>query len=255
MRKKIVAGNWKMNLTLQDGVELVKEIIEGMPVLSENKEVIIAPPFVHLILTGTQLSEMEHIHLGGQNCHYEASGAYTGEVSAGMLKNVPVQYVILGHSERRQYFNENDAIVAKKVNVALENDLKVIFCCGEPLEIRDAGTQDDFVGAQIKASLFHLIPEQFKDITIAYEPIWAIGTGRTATSEQAQLMHAHIRGIIRAEYGVDAANDLSILYGGSCKPSNAPELFACPDVDGGLIGGASLKASEFLGIIHAMVYS
>jgi len=253
MRKKIVAANWKMNLNLNDGAELVNEIFNGLPILSENKKVVIAPPYLHLTQTAGQLAGMLDVHLAAQNCHSEASGAYTGEISAGMLKSAEVEYVIVGHSERREYFKEDDATVAKKVNQALANGLKVIFCCGEPLEIRDANTQNDYVEKQIKAGIFHLNEEHLKDVVIAYEPIWAIGTGRTASSQQAQDMHAYIRSVVATQYGENAANDTSILYGGSCKPANAKELFACADVDGGLIGGASLKAEEFLGIINAMV--
>lgn len=252
MRKKIVAANWKMNLTLNEGAELVNEIFKGLPVLNEEKKVVIAPPYLHIVQTGEQLAGMIDVCLGAQNCHSETSGAYTGEVSAAMLKSAGVEYVILGHSERREYFKESDATVAKKVNQALVNEMQVIFCCGEPLEVRDAGTQNDYVESQVKAGLFHLSDEQLKNVVIAYEPIWAIGTGRVASTEQAQDMHAHIRGVIRAQYGDEAAGDMSILYGGSCKPTNAAELFSCADVDGGLIGGASLKAAEFLGIIEAM---
>lgn len=252
MRKKIVAANWKMNLNLNDGAELVNEIFKGLPALNESSKVVIAPPYLHLTQTAAQLMGMIDVHLGAQNCHSEASGAYTGEISAAMLKSAEVEYVIIGHSERREYFKEDDATLAKKVNQALINELQVIFCCGEPLEIRDANTQNAYVEAQIKAGIFHLSEAQLSNIVIAYEPIWAIGTGRTASSAQAQDMHAHIRSVIAAQYGAAAANNMSILYGGSCKPSNAAELFACPDVDGGLIGGASLKAEEFLGIITAM---
>lgn len=253
MRKKIVAGNWKMNLDLNDGAELVNDIFKGLPVLNEDNQVVIAPPYLHLTQIAAQLTGVIDVHLAAQNCHSEASGAYTGEVSAAMLKSAEVEYVIIGHSERREYFKEDDAMLAKKVNQALNNELQVIFCCGEPLEIRDANTQNAYVENQINAGLFHLGADHLKNIVIAYEPIWAIGTGRTASSEQAQEMHAHIRGVISAQYGAEIASNISILYGGSCKPSNAAELFACPDVDGGLIGGASLKASEFLGIINAMV--
>ena len=252
MRKKIVAGNWKMNLDITEGAQLVNDIFNGLPELNEHKQVVIAPPYIHLTQTASQLAGMDYVYLGAQNCHYEASGAYTGEISAAMLKSAEVAYVIIGHSERREYFKEDDAMLAKKVNQALINNMQVIFCCGEPLGIRDAGTQNDYVEKQIKEGLFHLSEIQFKNIVIAYEPIWAIGTGRTATSAQAQEMHAHIRSVLATQYGADLADDTSILYGGSCKPSNAPELFACPDVDGGLIGGASLKAADFLGIIAAM---
>jgi triosephosphate isomerase (TIM) len=252
MRKKIVAGNWKMNLNLAEGAELVNDIFKGLPILSELRQVVIAPPYLHLTQTAAQLTGLIDVHLGAQNCHSEASGAYTGEISAAMLKSAEVNYIIIGHSERREYFKEDDAMLAKKVNQALNNDMQVIFCCGEPLEIRDADTQNAYVENQIKAGLFHLSEQQMANVVIAYEPIWAIGTGRTASSAQAQDMHAHIRSVLAAKYGADLANDTSILYGGSCKPSNAAELFACPDVDGGLIGGSSLKASEFLGIINAM---
>ena len=241
-----------MNLDLNQGAELINDLFNGMPELGDNKLVVIAPPYIHLTQTAEQLAGMADVHLAAQNCHYEASGAFTGEISAAMLKSAEVEYVIIGHSERREYFKEDDAMLAKKVNQALSNGLKVIFCCGEPLSVRDAGTQNSHIENQIKAGIFHLGDAQLKNIVIAYEPIWAIGTGRTASSQQAQDMHAHIRNVIAARYGADAANNMSILYGGSCKPSNAAELFACPDVDGGLIGGASLKAEEFLGIIEAM---
>jgi len=253
MRKKIVAANWKMNLNLEEGKNLVEGILTGLPALNEEKQVVVATPYVHLTQTVQQLQGKDNISVAAQNCYSEASGAYTGEISAAMLSSAGVSYVILGHSERRQYFGENDTLLAKKTGIALQNGLQVIFCCGEPLEIRDAGTQDSYVEEQIKAGLFHLSAEQLKNITIAYEPIWAIGTGRTATSQQAQDMHAHIRSVIAAQYGQDAANDMTILYGGSCNAGNAAELFACADVDGGLIGGASLKADTFLAIINAMV--
>lgn len=252
MRKKIVAGNWKMNLNLPEGLELINEIYNGAPALNKNKEIVIAPPFIHITQAASQLANMEHVYLGAQNCHHEAAGAYTGEVSASMLKSAEVEYVILGHSERRQYFHEDGTLLVKKVNQVLSNGMKVIFCCGEPLEIRDAGTENAYVGKQIEEGLFHLNADHLADVVIAYEPIWAIGTGRTATSAQAQDMHAHIRSVISTQYGADAAASISILYGGSCKPSNAAELFACPDVDGGLIGGAALKAEEFLAIVAAI---
>lgn len=252
MRKKIVAANWKMNLTLQEGKSLVEGVLAGLPTLSEEKQVVIAAPFLHLTQTVAQLEGKQYIYAGAQNCYKEASGAYTGEISAAMLKSAQVAYVILGHSERREYFNETNEMLAKKTNMALENGLQVIFCCGEPLEVRDADTQNAHVEKQIQEGLFHLTEEQIKNVVIAYEPIWAIGTGRTASTQQAQDMHAHIRTVIAAKYGKQIADDTSILYGGSCKPGNASELFACADVDGGLIGGASLKADEFLGIIKAM---
>lgn len=253
MRKKIVAANWKMNLNLEEGKHLTEGITAGLPQLSETKQVVIAPSFVHLTSVAEIITEKNHVSLGAQNCSSEASGAYTGEVSAAMLKSAGVSYVILGHSERREYFKEDHAMLIKKINLALDNKLDIIWCCGESLEIRDANNQNEYVERQIRAELFHLSAEQLKNIVIAYEPIWAIGTGRTASSQQAQDMHAHIRSVIAGEYGQEAANNMSILYGGSCKPSNAAELFACPDVDGGLIGGASLKAEEFLGIVNAMI--
>ncbi len=255
MRKKIVAANWKMNLTLADGAFLVNEILTAATAVTTLKQVVIATPFVHLTQTAAQLEGFGNIHLGAQNCSSEKSGAYTGEVSAAMLIDAGVQYVIVGHSERRGYFNEDSAMLAKKVNQCLETGLQVIFCCGEPLEIRDAETQNAFVAKQIAEGLFHLTAEQLQNVTIAYEPIWAIGTGRTATTEQAQSIHAYIRNVIAGQYGNDAAANIAILYGGSCNPTNAAELFACPDVDGGLIGGASLKADQFLSIIAAMINS
>ncbi len=252
MRKKIVAGNWKMNLTLQEGTTLAENILSGLAGIDDNKQVVIAPPFTHLTAIGSLTKNAAHVHLGAQNCNDNASGAYTGEVSAAMVRSTGAEYVIIGHSERREYYKEDDALLARKTTQALDNNLKVIFCCGEPLEVREAETQNDYVEKQIKAGLYHLDGAHLRSIVLAYEPIWAIGTGRTATSAQAQEMHAHIRAVIASQYGKDTANDMTILYGGSCKPSNADELFACPDVDGGLIGGASLKAEEFLGIVAAM---
>ena len=252
MRKKIVAGNWKMNLNLHEGEVLVSEILDALPELNENQKVVIAPPFLHITRILEQTNGIDSVSVAAQNAHHEKSGAYTGEISPVMLKDVGVEYVIIGHSERREYNGENDALLAKKVNAALEAGLQVIFCCGEPLEVRDRDAENDFVAAQITAGLFHLEADQMVNISIAYEPIWAIGTGRTASSQQAQDMHQHIRATLAAKYGQTIADQTSILYGGSCKPSNAEELFACADVDGGLIGGASLKAEEFLAIIKAM---
>jgi len=252
MRKKIVAANWKMHLTLAEGKHLVNAILEGAHGLADSRQVVIATPFVHLTQTAAQLHGKQHIHLGAQNCHTEASGAYTGEISAAMLSSAGVRYVIIGHSERREYCGETNAQLAKKVNMALANNLQVIYCCGEPLAVRDANTQNAWVAQQISEGLFHLSAEQMADVVIAYEPIWAIGTGRTASSAQAQDMHVHIRNVLAQKYGQGVANSVSILYGGSCKPSNADELFGCPDVDGGLIGGAALKADEFLYLIEAM---
>lgn len=252
MRKKIVAGNWKMNLSPAEGSDLVAGILNGLPALNESRQVVLAPPFLHITTTVSQVKDTPFLSVSGQNCHQEKSGAYTGEVAAPMLQAAGAAYVILGHSERREYFQESNALLAAKTNAALEAGLDVIFCCGEPLEIRDAETQNDYVSRQLSEGIFHLSPEQLSRIVIAYEPIWAIGTGRTASADQAQDMHRHIRGVVAAQYGQEAADKMTILYGGSCKPSNAAELFACPDVDGGLIGGAALKAEDFLGIIAAM---
>lgn len=255
MRKKIVAGNWKMNMDMVHGVSLVSAILKDLPELNEQKQVVLAPSFLNIGVTYQQIMNTPFVSIGGQNCHQEVSGAFTGEISAAMLKGAGASHVILGHSERREYFNETSALLAKKVDTALAQELTVIFCCGEPLSVRDAGTQNDYVARQIQEGIFHLDGTQMSHIVIAYEPIWAIGTGRTATAQQAQDMHQHIRNVIAAKYGNELANNTSILYGGSCKPSNAEELFACPDVDGGLIGGAALNAPDFLGIITAMINS
>lgn len=250
-RKKIVAGNWKMNKNIFEGKQLINDILESGLELRDDQEVIIAPPFTSLELAASQIRDSRNIYLAAQNCHQEASGAYTGEVSAEMLKGLGVSYVIIGHSERRQYFCETDAVLAQKTDAVLQNGMKVIFCCGEELAVREAGTQNGHIQSQIENGLFHLDEAAFKNIVIAYEPIWAIGTGLTASDEQAQEMHAHIRSLVAAKYGEATAEATSILYGGSCKPSNAAGLFTCPDVDGGLIGGASLVASDFAGIIKA----
>lgn len=253
MRKKIVAANWKMNLTIEEGKTLVENLLSQLPELNESKQVVIAPSYVHLAQTTQLLDEYEHIQVAAQNVSSEAAGAFTGEVSAAMLRSTGVPYAIIGHSERRQYFNETDSMLAKKIDMALANNLRVIFCCGEPLDVRDAERQNEYVASQIAAALYHLDAAQLQQITVAYEPIWAIGTGRTASSQQAQDMHAHIRYTLAGKYGAAVADNMTILYGGSCNDKNAPELFACPDVDGGLIGGASLKAETFLPIIQAML--
>ncbi len=250
MRKKIVAGNWKMNKNLQEGVALATELNEVLAADKPNCDVVICTPFIHLA-TVSGIINHEVIGLGAENCADKASGAYTGEVSAEMVKSTGAEYVILGHSERREYYNETPAILKEKVDLALANGLKVIFCIGESLAQREANEQNAVVKAELEGSVFHLTPEQFANIVIAYEPIWAIGTGKTATSDQAEEIHAYIRSIIAAQYGNEVAENTSILYGGSCKASNAPELFAKPDIDGGLIGGASLKAPDFKGIIDA----
>jgi len=249
MRKKIAAANWKMNLSLAQGEQLINDILQSGIKLKEGQEVVIATPFPYLLKARTLLKNYPGFYLGAQNCYSERAGAFTGEVSAEMLQSVGVDYVILGHSERREYFGESNAMLAKKIDMALASGLKPIFCCGEPLEVRKAEGQNAYVSKQLEESLFHLTAEQLQEVVIAYEPIWAIGTGLTASAAQAQDMHAYIRGQIAAKYGREAALHLTILYGGSAKPSNAGELFACPDVDGGLIGGASLVAADFTAII------
>ena len=250
MRKKIVAGNWKMNMNLQDGIALAKELNETLKADKPNCGVVICTPFIHLASIAEFLDQ-DIIGLGAENCADKEKGAFTGEVSAEMIKSTGAQYVILGHSERREYYKETPEILKEKVLLAQKNDLKVIFCIGESLEEREAGKQNEVVKAELEGSVFNLSEEDFRNIVIAYEPIWAIGTGKTATAEQAEEIHAYIRSIIAEKYGQAVADDTTILYGGSCKASNAPELFAKPDIDGGLIGGASLKAADFKGIIDA----
>ena len=250
MRKKIVAGNWKMNLNLQEGVALAKEINEALVQDKPNCDVVICTPFIHLASVA-QVLDANVVGLGAENCADKEKGAYTGEVSAAMVKSTGAQYVILGHSERREYYGETAEMLKEKVQLALANGLKVIFCCGETLEEREAERQNEVVKAELDGSVFNLTAEEWKNIILAYEPIWAIGTGKTATSDQAQEMLAYIRSIVAEKYGQEVADETSILYGGSCKASNAPELFAKPDIDGGLIGGASLKAADFKGIIDA----
>ena len=250
MRKKIVAGNWKMNETLQEGVALATEINNALKADQPNCDVVICTPFIHLASVANVLDK-DLVKLGAEDCANKEKGAYTGEVSAAMVKSTGAEYVILGHSERRQYYGETAEILKEKVELALANGLKVIFCCGETLEEREANKQNDVVKAELEGSVFHLGAEAWKNIILAYEPIWAIGTGKTATSDQAEEMLAYIRSIVAEKYGKEAAEDTSILYGGSCKASNAPELFSKPNIDGGLIGGASLKAADFKGIIDA----
>ncbi len=250
MRKNIVAGNWKMNMTLQEGIALAKELNETLTAEKPNCGVVICTPFIHLASIAQFLNQ-DIIGLGAENCADKEKGAYTGEVSAAMVKSTGAQYVILGHSERRGYYNETPEILKEKVLLALANGLKVIFCIGESLEEREADKQNEVVKAELEGSVFNLTAEEFKNIVIAYEPIWAIGTGKTASAEQAEEIHAYIRCVIAEKYGKEIADDTTILYGGSCKASNAKELFSKPDIDGGLIGGASLKAADFKGIIDA----
>jgi len=252
MRKQIAAANWKMNLSFQQGEKLLDEIFEARIKLEEQQQVIFAVPFPYLIMTRSEVEDMPNYEVAAQNCHHKASGAFTGEVSASMLHSIGVSYCVIGHSERREYFAETNAQLAEKVNICLENFITPIFCCGEALETREAGTQNSFVETQLRDSLFHLSSEAIQKIIIAYEPIWAIGTGKTATSAQAQEMHAHIRSVIAGQYGQGVADKVSILYGGSVKAANAKELFSCPDVDGGLVGGASLNAAEFVEVIKGL---
>ncbi len=252
MRKQIAAANWKMNLTLQQAETLADELLQTLHVLNENQEAVFGVPFPYLINIKNKLAAKQQVFIAAQNCYTKKNGAFTGETSAEMLQSVGVTYVIIGHSERREYFNESSAMLAEKVNICFEYGLKPIFCCGEPLVIREAGTQNAFVETQLKESLFHLTAEQLNGFVIAYEPIWAIGTGKTASNEQAQEMHAHIRNVLAMQYGDEVAQTISVLYGGSVKASNAKEIFGQPDVDGGLVGGASLVAADFVTIINGL---
>ena len=248
MRKNIVAGNWKMNKTLQEGIEFVKELKDVLAADKPSCDVVVCTPFIHLASVATIL-EVSNIGVGAENCADKVSGAYTGEVSAAMVASTGAKYVILGHSERRAYYGETTEILKEKTKLALANDLTPIFCIGEVLAEREANKQNEVVYTQLAESLFELSAEEFSKIVLAYEPVWAIGTGKTATALQAQEMHAYIRSVIVEKYGKEVADNTSILYGGSCNPSNAKELFGCPDVDGGLIGGAALKVADFKGVI------
>lgn len=247
MRKKIVAGNWKMNTTVPEGVELAKAVVAKAAEVPSEVGLIVATPFTHLapvaaVVNGTRVA------LSAQNCADKEKGAYTGEVSVSMLTSVGCQYTILGHSERRQYYGETDEKLVEKTKLALASGLKIILCVGENLQEREANKHFDVVSAQTKAVLYNFTAEDMKNIVVAYEPVWAIGTGKTATAEQAEEIHACIRKVLADKFGAQVADDTTILYGGSCKPSNAKELFAQPDIDGGLIGGAALKAEDFIGI-------
>ena len=252
MRQKIVAGNWKMNKTFEEANILASEVM-GMVAdeVKGNVKVIFCTPFPYLHPIKNLLGNNSRISVGAQNCSEHESGAYTGETSAVMLKSMNIPYVILGHSERRQYFGEDGKLLAKKVDVALKNNLIPIFCCGEPLEVREKNGHEALVKKQVEESLFHLDAAQLQKVVIAYEPVWAIGTGKTATSQQAQEMHAVIRKHLAGKFGASVADSISILYGGSVNAANAKELFSCPDVDGGLVGGASLKSREFTEIIKS----
>lgn len=249
MARKIVAGNWKMNKTLPEAKSLVQEVLKlSFP---PDVELVFGVPFPYLTIVNELIASSVRVDVAAQNCHQEAAGAYTGEVSAPMLQSLGSRYVILGHSERRAYFNESDSLVKEKINIALDNHLEVIYCCGESLQTRELGEHVQFVTAQLDASLSHLSETEIQKIIIAYEPIWAIGTGKTATPDQAQEMHAEIRKWLQAQYGLVSAAQISILYGGSCKPANAREILDQEDVDGGLIGGASLVAADFIAIARA----
>lgn len=249
MRKKIVAGNWKCNTTIQEGVELAKAVNELVANEAASEVVVVlGTPFTHLTSVVAAV-DTNRIGVSSQNCASEPKGAFTGEVSAAMVKSTGAQYVILGHSERREYYNETSSTLNKKVALSLDNGLIPIYCCGEPLSIREAGTQNEFVKKQLDETIFNLPTEEFSKIVIAYEPIWAIGTGVTASTEQAQDMLEYIRSLIADRFGVSVSEETSILYGGSCNAKNAAELFSQKDIDGGLIGGASLKAEDFIQII------
>lgn len=253
MRKQIAAANWKMNLTYQQAEKLLDDILDAKIELSDsNRKVIFAVPFPYLIMANSEVADEKGYAIAAQNCSHKSSGAFTGEVSVEMLQSIGIGYCVIGHSERREYFSETNDILAEKVNLCLQQDLIPIFCCGEPLEIRESGTQNSYVEGQIRESLFHLDGNTIRNLIIAYEPIWAIGTGKTASSAQAQEMHAYIRSVLQKKYGETVADQIPILYGGSVKAANAKELFENKDVDGGLVGGASLIATEFIDIIKAL---
>ena len=252
MRKQIAAANWKMNNTLEEGTKLLNEIIHSDVQINDNQRVIFAVPFPYLVSAVQQLDNKANMYVSAQNCHNKAAGAYTGEVSVDMLSSINIQYCVVGHSERREYFSESNQQLAEKVDRCLSKGITPIFCCGEPLTIRENDGQNDYVAVQLNESLFHLDGETIQKVVIAYEPIWAIGTGKTATAAQAQEMHAHIRAVLANQFGDTVAANISILYGGSVKGANANEIFSQPDVDGGLVGGASLIATEFIQIIKAL---
>jgi triosephosphate isomerase (TIM) len=252
MRQQIAAANWKMNLTFQQGEKLLDDILDAKINLQAHQKAIFAVPYPYLLMARSEVDGVRNYYVSAQNCYAKKSGAYTGEVSAEMIHSIGVMYCVIGHSERREYFLETNAMLAEKLKLCLENYITPIFCCGEPLNIREAGTQNEYVEQQLKESLFHLPADKIKDIVIAYEPIWAIGTGKTASTAQAQEMHAYLRSVLADQYGQEIAALIPLLYGGSVKASNAKELFACPDVDGGLVGGASLVAAEFIEIIKAL---
>lgn len=252
MRKQIAAANWKMNLSYREAEKLLDEILDHQLPLAFNQQVIFAVPFPYLIMTNSEVADELGYEAAAQNCSEKSSGAFTGEVSAGMLKSINIQYCIVGHSERRELYHETNEVLTEKINQCLENKITPIFCCGEPLIIREKEGQNEHVKKQLADSLFHLPSQKASEIIIAYEPVWAIGTGKTATTEQAQEMHAFIRSVLADKWGKDVAEEIPILYGGSVKAGNASELFSCKDVDGGLVGGASLIANDFVEIIKAL---
>ncbi len=252
MRKQIAAANWKMNLTVDKAQTLLDEIISANIKLKEDQLAVFAVPFPYLQMAQQKLNDVKNFYAAAQNCYGKKSGAFTGETSVEILQSLNIKYVVIGHSERREYFQESNQFLAEKLNIALEYNITPIFCCGEPLSIREAQTQNEFVAKQLEESLFNFSEEDVQRIVIAYEPIWAIGTGRTATSEQAQEMHAYLRKVLADKYRKSIADNISILYGGSVKTANAKEIFSQPDVDGGLVGGASLIAAEFINIINSL---
>lgn len=252
MRKQIAAANWKMNLTYQQAEQLLNDVLEKDIRLTENQQVVFAVPFPYLIMANSEVADMPNYFIAAQNCSDKKSGAYTGETSVEMLQSVGIKYIVIGHSERREYFGETGAMLAKKLDLCLEAGITPIFCCGEPLPVRESEGQNDYVQKQLEESLFHLDAAQLQKVVIAYEPIWAIGTGKTASTQQAQEMHKHLRSVLAAKFGAAVAENITILYGGSVKGANAAELFASPDVDGGLVGGASLQPAEFGAIIQAL---
>jgi len=252
MRKQIAAANWKMNLTYQEAENLLDKIVSEQYNLTENQKVIFAVPAPYLDMAEGKIANQAHMFIAAQNVYSKKSGAYTGEISVTMLQSIEVDHAIIGHSERREYFGETNQLLAEKVNICIEADITPIFCCGEALPVREVNQQNSYVSRQLEESLFHLSAQQIEKVVIAYEPVWAIGTGKTASSEQAQEMHAFIRNELATKYGKEVADRISILYGGSVKASNAKEIFSQPDVDGGLVGGASLVAEEFITIIKSL---
>jgi triosephosphate isomerase len=252
MRKQIAAANWKMNCTYQQGEALLNDILEAKINLKDHQQVIFAVPFPYLIMANSAVAHETNFFIAAQNCHHKPSGAYTGEVSAEMLHSIGIRYCVVGHSERREYFKESNQELAEKIGLCLEYEIIPVFCCGEPLSVREAGAQNSHVEKQLEESLFQLSDMEIQRVVVAYEPIWAIGTGKTASSEQAQEMHAYLRSVLAKKYGPLVANNVSILYGGSVKAGNAAELFSSKDVDGGLVGGASLVADDFIAIIKAL---